>query len=193
MYCHSVQYLDLLFYYHHVSLYHLSNRYLALSHDTSTQHLYAEGGSAGGLLMGAIVNMAPKLYNGVIAQVPFVDVVTTMLDDSIPLTTGEYDEWGNPNEKVYYDYMLSYSPYDQVKAQDYPNMYVSTGLHDSQVQYWEPAKWVAKIRAMRTNNNQLFLDTNMDAGHGGASGRFEALKELAKEFSFLLDLEGIKR
>jgi oligopeptidase B len=106
--------------------------------------------------MGAIVNMAPKLYNGVIAQVPFVDVVTTMLDDSIPLTTGEYDEWGNPNEKVYYDYMLSYSPYDQVKAQDYPNMYVSTGLHDSQVQYWEPAKWVAKIRAMRTNNNQLF-------------------------------------
>lgn len=169
------------------------SKYVIEQKYTSTQHLYAEGGSAGGLLMGAIVNMAPKLYNGVIAQVPFVDVVTTMLDDSIPLTTGEYDEWGNPNEKVYYDYMLSYSPYDQVKAQDYPNMYVSTGLHDSQVQYWEPAKWVAKIRAMRTNNNQLFLDTNMDAGHGGASGRFEALKELAKEFSFLLDLEGIKR
>ena len=160
---------------------------------TSTEHLYAEGGSAGGLLMGAIVNMAPELYNGVIAQVPFVDVVTTMLDDTIPLTTGEYDEWGNPNEKVYYDYMLSYSPYDQVKKQDYPNMYVSTGLHDSQVQYFEPAKWVAKLRVMKTNDKQLFLDTNMDAGHGGASGRFEALKELAKEFTFLLDLEKIKK
>jgi oligopeptidase B len=160
---------------------------------TSASHLYAEGGSAGGLLMGAIVNMAPELYNGVIAQVPFVDVVTTMLDDTIPLTTGEYDEWGNPNDKTYYDYMLSYSPYDQVKVQDYPNMYVSTGLHDSQVQYWEPAKWVAKLRVMKTNDKQLFLDTNMDAGHGGASGRFEALKELAKEFAFLLDLEKIKK
>ena len=160
---------------------------------TSAEHLYAEGGSAGGLLMGAIVNMAPELYNGVIAQVPFVDVITTMLDDTIPLTTGEYDEWGNPNEKKYYDYMLSYSPYDQVKAQAYPNMYVSTGLHDSQVQYWEPAKWVAKLRVMKTNDKQLFLDTNMDAGHGGASGRFEALKELAKEFAFLLDLEKIKK
>ena len=160
---------------------------------TSPEHLYAEGGSAGGLLMGAIVNMNPELYNGVIAQVPFVDVITTMLDDTIPLTTGEYDEWGNPNEKKYYDYMLSYSPYDQVIAQAYPNMYVSTGLHDSQVQYWEPAKWVAKLRVMKTNNKQLFLDTNMDAGHGGASGRFEALKELAKEFAFLLDLEKIKK
>ena len=159
---------------------------------TSTEHLYAEGGSAGGLLMGAVVNMAPELYHGVIAQVPFVDVVTTMLDDSIPLTTGEYDEWGNPNEKEYYDYMLSYSPYDNVKAQNYPNMYVSTGLHDSQVQYWEPAKWVAKLRDLKTDNNLLFLDTNMDAGHGGASGRFEALKEVAKEFAFLLDLEKIK-
>ena len=160
---------------------------------TSAEHLYAEGGSAGGLLMGAIVNMAPELYHGVIAQVPFVDVITTMLDDTIPLTTGEYDEWGNPNEKKYYDYMLSYSPYDQVKAQAYPNMYVSTGLHDSQVQYWEPAKWVAKLRVLKTNDTQLFLDTNMDAGHGGASGRFEALKELAKEFAFLLDLEKIKK
>lgn len=160
---------------------------------TSPEHLYAEGGSAGGLLMGAIVNMNPELYNGVIAQVPFVDVITTMLDDTIPLTTGEYDEWGNPNDKKYYDYMLSYSPYDQVKAQNYPNMYVSTGLHDSQVQYWEPAKWVAKLRVMKTNDKQLFLDTNMDAGHGGASGRFEALKELAKEFAFLLDLEKIKK
>ncbi|TDW52275.1 oligopeptidase B [Flavobacterium sp. 270] len=159
---------------------------------TSPEHLYAEGGSAGGLLMGVIVNEAPELYNGVIAQVPFVDVITTMLDDSIPLTTGEYDEWGNPNNKKYYDYMLSYSPYDNVKAQKYPNMYVSTGLHDSQVQYWEPAKWVAKLRDLKTNNNLLFLDTNMDAGHGGASGRFEALKDLAKEFSFLLDLEKIE-
>lgn len=160
---------------------------------TSTEHLYAEGGSAGGLLMGAILNMAPNLYNGVIAQVPFVDVVTTMLDDSIPLTTGEYDEWGNPNVKKYYNYMLSYSPYDNVVAQDYPNIYIATGLHDSQVQYWEPAKWIAKLRTLKTNNKQLFLDTNMEAGHGGASGRFESLKEIAKEFIFLLDLEGIKR
>ena len=160
---------------------------------TSTEHLYAEGGSAGGLLMGAILNMAPNLYNGVIAQVPFVDVVTTMLDDSIPLTTGEYDEWGNPNVKKYYNYMLSYSPYDNVVAQDYPNIYIATGLHDSQVQYWEPAKWIAKLRTLKTNDKQLYLDTNMEAGHGGASGRFESLKEIAKEFSFLLDLEGIKR
>jgi oligopeptidase B len=137
--------------------------------------------------------MAPELYNGIIAQVAFVDVVTTMLDETIPLTTGEYDEWGNPNQKKYYNYMLSYSPYDNVVAQNYPNMYVSTGLHDSQVQYWEPAKWVAKLRVLKTDNNVLFLDTNMDAGHGGASGRFEALKELAKEFSFLLDLEKIKK
>ena len=160
---------------------------------TSTQNLYAEGGSAGGLLMGAIINMAPNLYNGVVAQVPFVDVVTTMLDETIPLTTGEYDEWGNPNRKKYYNYMLSYSPYDNVVAQDYPNLYISTGLHDSQVQYWEPAKWIARLRVLKTNNNQLYLDTNMEAGHGGASGRFEAIKEIAKEYSFLLDLEGIKR
>ena len=159
---------------------------------TSPKHLYAEGGSAGGLLMGAVVNMAPELYNGVIAQVPFVDVITTMLDDTIPLTTGEYDEWGNPNVKKYYDYMLSYSPYDNVKKQNYPNMYVSTGLHDSQVQYWEPAKWVAKLRTNKINDTVLYLNTNMDAGHGGASGRFEAIKELAKEYSFLLDLEEIK-
>lgn len=159
---------------------------------TSAEHLYAEGGSAGGLLMGAIINMNPELYNGVIAQVPFVDVVTTMLDDTIPLTTGEYDEWGNPNVKKYYDYMLSYSPYDNVEAKDYPNLYIATGLHDSQVQYWEPAKWVAKLRSLKTNSKQLYFDINMDAGHGGASGRFEALKEVAKEFSFLLDLEKIK-
>nr|WP_207919051.1 S9 family peptidase [Flavobacterium sandaracinum] len=168
------------------------SKFLIREKFTSPQHLYAEGGSAGGLLMGAVVNMAPELYNGVIAQVPFVDVITTMLDDTIPLTTGEYDEWGNPNEKKSYDYMLSYSPYDNVKAQKYPNMFVSTGLHDSQVQYWEPAKWVAKLRTQKTNDTVLYLNTNMDAGHGGASGRFEALKELAKEYSFLLDLEGIK-
>ncbi|UQD57313.1 S9 family peptidase [Flavobacterium sp. K5-23] len=159
---------------------------------TSPAHLYAEGGSAGGLLMGALINMAPELYNGVIAQVAFVDVMTTMLDDTIPLTTGEYDEWGNPNVKKYYNYMRSYSPYDNLKEQAYPNMYISTGLHDSQVQYWEPAKWVAKLRTLKKDNTVLYLDTNMDAGHGGASGRFEALKELAKEFAFLLDLEKIK-
>ena len=169
------------------------SNYLIAEKYTSPAHLYAEGGSAGGLLMGAIANMAPQLYNGIIAQVPFVDVVTTMLDDTIPLTTGEYDEWGNPNIKKYYAYIKSYSPYDNVKSQDYPSMYVSTGLHDSQVQYWEPAKWVAKLRVFKTDNNAIYLDTNMNAGHGGASGRFEALKELAKEFSFLLDLEKIRK
>lgn len=135
--------------------------------------------------------MAPELYNGVIAAVPFVDVITTMLDESIPLTTGEYDEWGNPNDKEYYDYMLSYSPYDNVKRQEYPNMLITTGLHDSQVQYWEPAKWVAKLRDFKLDDNILLLHTNMEAGHGGASGRFEALKEVAEEYAFLLDLEGI--
>lgn len=166
------------------------SKFLIAEKYTSADHLYASGGSAGGLLMGAIVNMAPELYNGVIAAVPFVDVITTMLDDSIPLTTGEYDEWGNPNNKDAYDYMKSYSPYDNVVAQAYPNLYVSTGLHDSQVQYWEPAKWVAKLRELKTDDNLLFLDTNMDAGHGGASGRFESLKEVAKEYAFMLDLEG---
>ena len=164
------------------------SEYLIEQGYTSPAYLFAEGGSAGGLLMGAVVNMAPQLYKGVIASVPFVDVVTTMMDESIPLTTGEYDEWGNPNEQEYYEYMLSYSPYDQVKAQAYPAMYVSTGLHDSQVQYWEPAKWVAKLRELKTDNHPLYLDTNMDAGHGGASGRFEALKETAKEYSFLLSM-----
>ncbi|WP_435314019.1 S9 family peptidase [Cellulophaga fucicola] len=166
------------------------SKHLIDNNYTSKEHLYASGGSAGGLLMGAIINMAPELYNGIIASVPFVDVVTTMLDDSIPLTTGEYDEWGNPNSKEYYDYMKSYSPYDNVVAQEYPTMLVTTGLHDSQVQYWEPAKWVAKLREFKTDTNLLFLDTNMDAGHGGASGRFEALKEVAKEYAFLIDLEG---
>jgi oligopeptidase B len=168
------------------------SKYLINQKYTSPKHHYALGGSAGGLLMGAVVNLAPELYNGVIAAVPFVDVVTTMLDDSIPLTTGEYDEWGNPNEKDYYEYMLSYSPYDQVKAQNYPNMLVTTGLHDSQVQYWEPAKWVAKLRELKTDDNILLLRTNMETGHGGASGRFESLKEDAQEFAFLLNLESIK-
>jgi oligopeptidase B len=167
------------------------SKFLISEKYTSSNHLYASGGSAGGLLMGAIVNMAPELYNGVIAAVPFVDVVTTMLDDSIPLTTGEYDEWGNPNDPVYYNYMKSYSPYDNVVPASYPNMLVTTGLHDSQVQYWEPAKWVAKLRDMRKGNNVLLLHTNMEAGHGGASGRFEALKEVAMDYSFLFDLEGI--
>ncbi len=165
------------------------SKYLIENGYTSAEHLYAMGGSAGGLLMGAIVNMNPELYNGIIAAVPFVDVISTMLDDSIPLTTGEYDEWGNPNDKEYYDYIKSYSPYDQVIAKKYPNMLVTTGLHDSQVQYWEPAKWVAKLRALKTDTNFLFLHTNMEAGHGGASGRFNALKETAKDYTFLLDLE----
>ncbi|MBT8185545.1 MAG: prolyl oligopeptidase family serine peptidase, partial [Eudoraea sp.] len=165
------------------------SEFLISKNYTSAKHLYAMGGSAGGLLMGAVVNMAPHLYNGVIAAVPFVDVVTTMSDESIPLTTGEYDEWGNPDDKVYYDYMKSYSPYDQVKAQEYPNILVTTGLHDSQVQYWEPAKWVAKLRDYKTDDNLLLLHINMDSGHGGASGRFEAIREVAREYSFLLDLE----
>ena len=159
--------------------------------ESSPEHHYAMGGSAGGLLMGAIVNMAAELYNGIVSAVPFVDVVTTMLDDSIPLTTGEYDEWGNPNDGTYYKYIKSYSPYDNVSAQAYPNMLVTTGLHDSQVQYWEPAKWVAKLRELKTDSNLLLLHTNMDAGHGGASGRFEALKEIAEEYAFLFDLEEI--
>jgi oligopeptidase B len=154
---------------------------------------YALGGSAGGLLMGAVVNMAPELYHGVIAAVPFVDVVTTMLDESIPLTTGEYNEWGNPKNKDAYEYMLSYSPYDQIKAQDYPNMMVTTSLHDSQVQYFEPAKWVARLRDRRTDNNKLIMHTNMDAGHGGASGRYRRYKETAQEFAFLAGLAGLEK
>lgn len=159
---------------------------------TSEKHLYAYGGSAGGLLMGVVINMNPELYNGVLAAVPFVDVVTTMLDESIPLTTGEYDEWGNPNNVEFYNYMKSYSPYDNVEGKAYPNMLVTTGLHDSQVQYWEPAKWVAKLRDLKTDTNRLLLHTDMDAGHGGASGRFESLKEVALEYAFLLDLEDIR-
>ena len=156
---------------------------------TSNTHLYGYGGSAGGLLIGAVINMKPELFNGVVAAVPFVDVVTTMLDDTIPLTTGEYDEWGNPNDKKYYDYIKEYSPYDNVCKQNYPNMLVTTGLHDSQVQYFEPAKWVAKLRELKTNNNSLLMHTDMETGHGGASGRFDALKETARDYSFILDLE----
>ncbi len=159
---------------------------------TAPDCLFAMGGSAGGLLMGAVVNLRPDLFKGVVAQVPFVDIVTTMLDADIPLTTGEYDEWGNPNDSEFYDYMLAYSPYDNVETKDYPHMLVTTGLHDSQVQYWEPAKWVAKLRAIKTDRNRLLLKTNMEAGHGGASGRFKRYREIALEYAFLLDLAGIR-
>jgi len=165
-------------------------KHLITNKYTSEKHLYANGGSAGGLLMGAIINIQPNLFNGVVASVPFVDVLTTMLDETIPLTTGEYDEWGNPNEKEYYNYMKSYSPIDNVTAQNYPNMLVTTGLHDSQVQYFEPAKWVAKLREIKTDKKLLLLHTNMEAGHGGASGRFNALKETARDYGFILGLEG---
>lgn len=160
---------------------------------TSKEHLYAQGGSAGGLLMGAVVNMAPELWHGVIAQVPFVDVVNTMLDESIPLTTNEFDEWGNPKNKDSYFYMKSYSPYENVEKKNYPNMLVTTGLHDSQVQYFEPSKWVAKLRAMKTDKNLLLLHTNMEFGHGGASGRFDYLKDVALNYAFLFALEGIRK
>jgi oligopeptidase B len=156
---------------------------------TNKNRLFAYGGSAGGLLMGAIINLRADLYMGIIAAVPFVDCVTTMLDDTIPLTTFEYDEWGNPNEKTYYDYMLSYSPYDNVVAKDYPNILITTGLHDSQVQYFEPAKWTAKLRAYKTDNNLLLLHTDMSAGHGGASGRFKRLYDIALEYAFMLKLQ----
>jgi len=159
---------------------------------TSPQHLYAMGGSAGGLLMGAVINMAPALFNGVIAAVPFVDVINTMLDESIPLTTGEFDEWGNPKNKDSFDYMMSYSPYDNVTAQDYPHMLVTTGYWDSQVQYWEPAKWMAKLRDTKTGENLLVMDCNMETGHGGASGRFKRLRETAMEYAFFMMLEGIE-
>ena len=160
---------------------------------TSSEHIYATGGSAGGLLMGAVINMEPELFNGVIAGVPFVDVINTMWDESIPLTTGEFDEWGNPKEKEYYDYMKSYSPYDNIENVNYPNLLITTGYWDSQVQYWEPAKWIAKIRDVRANDNLLLMHCNMDVGHGGSSGRFESLKEIALEYAFLFKLENIKK
>jgi len=156
---------------------------------TSSEHLYAMGGSAGGLLMGTIVNMRPDLWNGIISAVPFVDVVTTMLDESIPLTTGEFDEWGNPKDEEYYHYIKSYSPIDNIEAKAYPSMLVTTGLHDSQVQYWEPAKWVAKLRELKTDSNDILFHINIDFGHSGASGRFEIYHEIALEYAFLMDLE----
>lgn len=165
--------------------------YLIEQQYTKPEKLFAMGGSAGGLLMGAVVNMRPDLWKGVIAAVPFVDVVTTMLDESIPLTTGEYDEWGNPNNKDSYEYMLSYSPYDNVEVKAYPAMLVTTGYHDSQVQYWEPAKWVAKLRELKTDDNLLLFKINMDYGHGGASGRFQRYREIALEYAFMFDQLGI--
>jgi oligopeptidase B len=159
---------------------------------TNPKKLFAMGGSAGGLLMGGVVNMAPEIFNGVVAQVPFVDVLTTMSDPSIPLTTNEYDEWGNPENKEDYEYMKKYSPYDNVEKKAYPNMMITTGLFDSQVQYWEPAKWVAKLRDYKTDKNMLLLYTNMDAGHGGASGRFQRFKEVAMEYAFMFNLLNIK-
>ncbi len=167
--------------------------YLVNQNYTSKEHLYAQGGSAGGLLMGAVVNMAPDLWHGVIAQVPFVDVVNTMLDESIPLTTNEFDEWGNPKNKDAYFYMKSYSPYENIEPKNYPNILVTTGLHDSQVQYFEPAKWVAKLRALKTDKNALLLKTNMEFGHGGASGRFDYLKDVALNYAFIFGLEGIQK
>ena len=168
-------------------------KFLVANKYTSSSHLYAQGGSAGGLLMGAIINREPNLWNGVIAGVPFVDVINTMWDESIPLTTGEFDEWGNPKDKVYYEYIKSYSPYDNVQNIAYPNLLITTGYWDSQVQYWEPAKWIAKLRAYRTNQNLMLMNCNMDVGHGGASGRFESMKEIALEHAFLLKLEGITK
>lgn len=168
------------------------SRYLVAEKYTSPERLYAQGGSAGGLLVGAVINMAPELYRGVVAAVPFVDVVTTMLDPDIPLTTGEWDEWGNPADPETYHYMLSYSPYDNVRPQAYPHMLVTSGLHDSQVQYWEPTKWVAKLRANRTDDNLLLLMTDMEAGHGGKTGRYNRLEDTALEYAFFLGLEGLR-
>jgi oligopeptidase B len=167
-------------------------KFLIAEKFTNPAKLSAQGGSAGGLLMGAVLNMRPDLFKAVVSDVPFVDVVTTMLDKSIPLTTSEYDEWGNPEQKEYFDYMLSYSPYDNIEAKDYPAVLVTTGLHDSQVQYWEPAKWVAKLREMKTDKNVLLLSTNMSGGHGGSSGRFRKYKEVSLSYAFLLDQLGYK-
>ena len=164
------------------------SEYLIQERYTSPEKLFATGGSAGGLLIGAVINMKPEIFKGAVAAVPFVDVITTMLDESIPLTTGEYDEWGDPRKKEYYDYILSYSPYDNVAAKNYPALLVTTGWHDSQVQYWEPAKWVAKMRDYKTDENVLLLWTNLDYGHGGASGRFKRYEETAMEYAFLISL-----
>ena len=169
-----------------------ATEYLIEKKYSSPKKVYGWGESAGGLLMGAVVNMRPDLYKGILTQVPFVDALTTMLDPSLPLTIGEYDEWGNPEEKKYYDYIKSYSPYDNLKRHDYPHMLVTSGLHDSQVQYWEPTKYVAKLRTLKTDNNLLLLKTDMNAGHSGASGRVAKLKQTALNFSFLLSLEEMK-
>jgi oligopeptidase B len=167
-------------------------RHLVAERYAARDRVFAMGGSAGGLLMGAVANLSPGNYRGIVAQVPFVDVVTTMLDDTIPLTTNEYDEWGNPQERADYDYMLAYSPYDNVRAQDYPALFVTTGLWDSQVQYYEPAKWVAKLRALKTDANVVLLHVDMEAGHGGKSGRFQRYREIAMEYAFLLEQAGIR-
>ena len=168
-------------------------RFLVKAGYADPQRVFARGGSAGGLLMGAVANQAPRDYRAIVAHVPFVDVVTTMQDESIPLTTNEYDEWGNPRDRQYYDYMLTYSPYDNVAQQAYPAMLVTTGLWDSQVQYWEPAKWVAKLRRLKTDEHPLLFRVNMEAGHGGRSGRFQAYRERAEEYAFILDQAGIRR
>jgi oligopeptidase B len=165
-------------------------KYLMKNKYTSQGHLYAMGGSAGGLLMGAIINMEPDMWNGVVAAVPFVDVISTMLDESIPLTTGEFDEWGNPKNEEYYNYIKSYSPYDNIEKKAYPNLLITTGYWDSQVQYWEPAKWIAKLRDYKTDDNLLMMKCNMEVGHGGASGRFKRFEEVAFEYAFFLSLEG---
>jgi oligopeptidase B len=167
--------------------------YLVKEHYADPKRVFAMGGSAGGLLMGAVANLAPNDYRGMVAQVPFVDIVTTMLDESIPLTTNEFDEWGNPKEKKFYDYMLSYSPYDNVRAQNYPAMFVATGLWDSQVQYYEPAKWVAKLRKVKSDHRALVFRVNMEAGHGGKSGRFQRYHETAEQYAFILDQAGVTK
>ena len=168
-------------------------KHLVANNYTSTDHLYAMGGSAGGLLMGAVMNIEPELFNGIVAAVPFVDVINTMLDESIPLTTGEFDEWGNPKDKAYFDYMMRYSPYDNVSKLNYPHTLITTGYWDSQVQYWEPAKWIAKLRDQKQDDNLLIMHCNMETGHGGASGRFARFKETAMEYAFLFMLEGIDK
>jgi oligopeptidase B len=168
-------------------------KHLVANNYTSPEHLYAMGGSAGGLLMGAVMNLEPELFNGVVAAVPFVDVINTMLDESIPLTTGEFDEWGNPKNADYFDYIMSYSPYDNVSQLNYPHTLITTGYWDSQVQYWEPAKWIAKLRDHKQDDNLLLMHCNMETGHGGASGRFARFKETAMEYAFLFMLEGIDK
>jgi oligopeptidase B len=167
-------------------------KHLVANNYTSPDHLYAMGGSAGGLLMGAVMNLEPELFNGIVAAVPFVDVINTMLDESIPLTTGEFDEWGNPKKADYFDYIMKYSPYDNVAELKYPHTLITTGYWDSQVQYWEPAKWIAKLRDHKQDDHLILMHCNMETGHGGASGRFARFKETAMEYAFIFMLEGIE-